>query len=197
MSYKALMLSGVPNFVYTIGYTNASWTLKADLVCEYVVRLLDPHGPHRPTHLRRRARTPPWPSGPSWTWPPATSSAPSTSCPRQGDRAPWMFKQNYLVDVRTIRRRQDRRRGAAVRLRAWLTPRGAMSALPRGAVADRRRRATPRRPRTDPGGTHGTRTTRSATRPRTSRARPRRAPARPPATRASRPRARATRPPPR
>jgi cation diffusion facilitator CzcD-associated flavoprotein CzcO len=47
MAYKGMMLSGVPNFVYTIGYTNASWTLKADLVGQYVVRLLkhlDAHG---------------------------------------------------------------------------------------------------------------------------------------------------------
>jgi len=36
MAYKALMLSGVPNLIFTIGYTNASWTLKADLVSEYV-----------------------------------------------------------------------------------------------------------------------------------------------------------------
>lgn len=40
MAYKAMMLDGVPNFAFTIGYTNASWTLKADLVSEYVVRLL-------------------------------------------------------------------------------------------------------------------------------------------------------------
>ena len=40
MAYRAMMLSGVPNFAFTIGYTNASWTLKADLVAEYVVRLL-------------------------------------------------------------------------------------------------------------------------------------------------------------
>ena len=40
MTYKGLMVSGVPNFVFTVGYTNASWTLKADLVGEYVVRLL-------------------------------------------------------------------------------------------------------------------------------------------------------------
>ena len=40
MSYKSLMLSGVPNFIYTIGYTNASWTLKADLVSDYVCRML-------------------------------------------------------------------------------------------------------------------------------------------------------------
>ena len=43
MAYRAMMLSGVPNFAFTIGYTNASWTLKADLVAEYVVRLLSAH----------------------------------------------------------------------------------------------------------------------------------------------------------
>jgi len=40
VSYKGMMLSGVPNFAWTIGYTNASWTLKADLVAQYVCRLL-------------------------------------------------------------------------------------------------------------------------------------------------------------
>ena len=46
MAYKGLMLSGVPNFAYVIGYTNASWTLKADLVSEFVCRLLE--------HMRSR-----------------------------------------------------------------------------------------------------------------------------------------------
>ena len=40
MTYKGMMLSDVPNFAFTLGYTNASWTLKADLVAEYVCRLL-------------------------------------------------------------------------------------------------------------------------------------------------------------
>ncbi len=40
MAYKGLMLSDIPNFAFIIGYTNASWTLKADLVCEYVVKLI-------------------------------------------------------------------------------------------------------------------------------------------------------------
>ena len=47
VAYKGMMLSGVPNFALTIGYTNASWTLKADLVAQYVCRLLahmDRHG---------------------------------------------------------------------------------------------------------------------------------------------------------
>src|SRR5690606_16300847 len=40
MSYKGMMLSGVPNFAYCIGYTNASWTLKADLASRYVCRVI-------------------------------------------------------------------------------------------------------------------------------------------------------------
>src|SRR5581483_891449 len=40
VGYKGMMLSGVPNFAFAVGYTNASWTLKADLVAEYVCRLL-------------------------------------------------------------------------------------------------------------------------------------------------------------
>ena len=63
MSYKGMMLSGVPNMALAIGYTNASWTLKCDLTCEYVCRLLrhmDEHGysqcvPREPRPLGRRA----------------------------------------------------------------------------------------------------------------------------------------------
>jgi monooxygenase len=40
VTYKAMMLSGVPNFVYSIGYTNASWTLKVDLICQHMTRIL-------------------------------------------------------------------------------------------------------------------------------------------------------------
>ena len=41
MAYKGMMLSGVPNLAISLGYTNASWTLKCDLTCEYVCRLLN------------------------------------------------------------------------------------------------------------------------------------------------------------
>ena len=62
LAYKGMMLSGVPNFAFAIGYTNSSWTLKVDLVCEYLCRLLahmDAHGddavrpPNRPGDCRR------------------------------------------------------------------------------------------------------------------------------------------------
>ena len=41
LTYKGMMLEGVPNLALAIGYTNASWTLKCDLTCEYVTRMLN------------------------------------------------------------------------------------------------------------------------------------------------------------
>ena len=58
VSYKGMMLSGVPNFSMVIGYTNASWTLKADLVNRYVTPAAPAHGP-----ARARRRHPAGPAG--------------------------------------------------------------------------------------------------------------------------------------
>ena len=103
MTYKGLMVSGLPNFAFTIGYTNASWTLKADLVGEYVVRLLD--------HLDRKGlrsvvpvKDPEVGERPFMDLASGYIQRALDHLPRQGDRAPWMLKQNYLVDIRTIRR---------------------------------------------------------------------------------------------
>ena len=41
MAFKGMMLTGMPNMAFTIGYTNASWTLKADLVSEFVCRVIN------------------------------------------------------------------------------------------------------------------------------------------------------------
>ncbi|MGW5110568.1 flavin-containing monooxygenase [Nocardia sp. NPDC004123] len=102
MAYKGMMLSGVPNFAFTIGYTNASWTLKADLVAEFVCRLLrhmDIHGYSQAT---------PWPD-------PAVTTAPLMDFqagyvlrsmdrfPKAGSRAPWRLGMNYAQDVITLR----------------------------------------------------------------------------------------------
>jgi len=103
MSYKGLMLSGVPNFAYTIGYTNASWTLKADLVGEYVVRLLshlDEHGLRAVVPVRDESVG----ERPFMDLASGYIQRALDDLPKQGDRAPWMLRQNYLQDVRTIRR---------------------------------------------------------------------------------------------
>ena len=80
MTYKGLMFSGIPNFAITFGYTNASWTLKADLVSEFVCRVLnymDANGFDMSCpNIRGAAST----SCRSWTSPRATSSVRCTSC---------------------------------------------------------------------------------------------------------------------
>ena len=80
VSYKGMMLSGVPNFAWTIGYTNASWTLKADLVAEYVCRLLK-QWPRTTTRRSPRTRAVRPRRIRSSTWRRDTSSAASKTCP--------------------------------------------------------------------------------------------------------------------
>ena len=101
MTYKALMLSDVPNFVFTIGYTNASWTLKADLVADFVCRLLS----YLDEHGVRRVVAPRDPSVGEERLIDFSSGyilRALDELPRQGDREPWKLRQNYLKDVRSI-----------------------------------------------------------------------------------------------
>ncbi len=103
VAYRALMLSGVPNFVFTVGYTNASWTLKVDLVADFCCRLLgymSAHGHRRVVPVRD-------PSVGELPFMDFTSGYVLRSLdqlPRQGDREPWRLRQSYLRDRRTIRR---------------------------------------------------------------------------------------------
>ncbi|MEU4773895.1 NAD(P)/FAD-dependent oxidoreductase [Micromonospora sp. NPDC023644] len=102
VAYKGMMLSGVPNFAMTLGYTNASWTLKADLVATYVCRLL--------RHLDRTGQQVVTPLAP-----PDGELEPIIDLtagyvlrsvdvlPKQGARAPWRLHQNYPRDVLLMR----------------------------------------------------------------------------------------------
>jgi cation diffusion facilitator CzcD-associated flavoprotein CzcO len=98
-SYKAHMLEDVPNLIWCIGYTNASWTLKADLTAEYVIRLLD--------EMERRGVRQCTPMAPAGEETPAPfldfSSGYVTRAiddfPRQGAVAPWRLYQNYFLDM--------------------------------------------------------------------------------------------------
>jgi cation diffusion facilitator CzcD-associated flavoprotein CzcO len=103
MAYKALMLSGVPNFAYTIGYTNASWTLKADLVADYVCRVLR-HLDETGTTTVVPVRDPSVGELPFMDFKAGYVLRALDELPKQGDRAPWLLKQNYVTDLRTIRR---------------------------------------------------------------------------------------------
>jgi cation diffusion facilitator CzcD-associated flavoprotein CzcO len=103
MAYKSMMLSGVPNFAFTIGYTNASWTLKADLVSEFVCRLLK--------HMDKGGYDTcvPVNDDPTVTEQPLLDFQAGyvlrviDQFPKAGSRAPWRLAQNYARDVVTLR----------------------------------------------------------------------------------------------
>ncbi len=103
MVYKGTMLSGVPNAAMAIGYTNASWTLKCDLTCEYVCRVLnhmDRHGYQQVVAAQ---------SDPSITPEPLLNLSSGyvqrslDRFPQQGSRRPWRMYQNYAFDVMALR----------------------------------------------------------------------------------------------
>jgi monooxygenase len=103
MTYKGMMLSGVPNMAFTVGYTNASWTLKADLTSEYVCRLLN----HMDANRYRRCVPEVDPSVSEQPLLDFTSGYVLRSLdhfPKQGSKEPWKLRQNYVFDIRTIRR---------------------------------------------------------------------------------------------
>jgi monooxygenase len=99
MSYKGMMLSGIPNFAFSVGYTNASWTLKCDLTCEYVCRLLN----HMDRHGYRQCA--PENNDPSVVERPFIDFSSGyvlrsiDQFPKQGSKAPWRLHQNYALDI--------------------------------------------------------------------------------------------------
>jgi cation diffusion facilitator CzcD-associated flavoprotein CzcO len=103
VSYKAMMYSGVPNLAVSMGYTNASWTLKCDLTCEYVCRLLNymrDHGLRQCTPTLKDASMPlePWSDFSS-----GYIQRAAHLFPKRGTVAPWKLKQNYIHDLLTLR----------------------------------------------------------------------------------------------
>jgi cation diffusion facilitator CzcD-associated flavoprotein CzcO len=103
LTYKGMMLEGVPNLSIAIGYTNASWTLKAELTCEVTTRILN----HLRVHGVRQC-TPVGEGGDPGTEPllGLTSGYIARSAdrfPKQGARSPWRIHQNYVRDYRELK----------------------------------------------------------------------------------------------
>jgi monooxygenase len=105
LTYRGMMLADVPNAAMAIGYTNASWTLKCDLICQYVTRLLNHMDAHGYTQAVPRPSETDVPTRPFLG--DLTSGYVQRALhlfPRQGDHAPWQVHQNYFQDVSLIRR---------------------------------------------------------------------------------------------
>ena len=102
MSYKGMMFSDVPNLASVFGYTNASWTLKADLTSEYICRLLnhmDRKGYAECTPRKHEAvGTAPWMDFSS-----GYVTRAMAEFPKQGDKKPWKLYQNYALDLMTLK----------------------------------------------------------------------------------------------
>lgn len=103
LSYKGVMLTGVPNMAVVFGYTNASWTLKSDLAARYICRLLH--------HMDRRGYAvcvPQPPAEPFERMPMLDFSSgyiqrAEGSLPKQAAKPPWRVHQNYLRDLAALR----------------------------------------------------------------------------------------------
>jgi monooxygenase len=102
MSYKGMMLSGVPNLAVAFGYTNASWTLKADLTSEYVCRLLNHMDQRGYVHCVPR-EDPSMPQQPFIDFSSGYVLRAIDKFPKQGARAPWRLYQNYALDIVNLR----------------------------------------------------------------------------------------------
>ena len=99
LAYKGVMISGVPNLASVFGYINASWTLKADLICNYVCRLLnamDAKGARQvtPRSGDERAAAP---FVEKFT--PGYMQRSLANWPKQGTKVPWRVNQNYFLDT--------------------------------------------------------------------------------------------------
>ncbi len=103
MSYKGMMLSGVPNLAMSFGYTNASWTLKCDLTCGYVCRLLSYMDEHGYRQCTPRNDDPTIAEQPFIDFSSSYVLRSIDKFPRQGSKAPWRLYQNYALDILTLK----------------------------------------------------------------------------------------------
>jgi monooxygenase len=103
MGYKGMMLSGVPNLAISIGYTNASWTLKCDLTCQYVCRLLDHMDEHGYATVTPENRDPSVTPQPFIDFSSGYVQRSIDQFPKQGSKAPWRLYQNYPRDIVSLR----------------------------------------------------------------------------------------------
>jgi monooxygenase len=103
LNYKGMMYSDVPNLASSFGYTNASWTLKCDLTCEYVCRLINYMDRHRYRQCMPHNIDPTVTELPSLDFSSGYVQRAIAKMPKQGSKRPWRLYQNYALDIVTLR----------------------------------------------------------------------------------------------
>ncbi len=103
-NYKGMMFSDVPNLALAVGYTNASWTLKAELICRYVCRLLKHMEKTGTRQCTPRLRDPTVTQAPFIDLTSGYVQRAIHMFPKQGSKVPWKLYQNYARDLVMLQR---------------------------------------------------------------------------------------------
>jgi monooxygenase len=103
LAYKGMMLGGVPNFAFAVGYVNASWTLKVDLTCEYMCRLLSHMDAHGYDQCVAVNDDPSLERRPLLNFTAGYVQRSMEQFPKQGPAAPWQLSMSYREDLRNLR----------------------------------------------------------------------------------------------
>jgi monooxygenase len=102
LSYRGMMFSDMPNLSYSFGYTNASWTLKADLTGGYLCRLLN-HLKKTGTEIALPVREPGIEEVPFLDFTSGYVQRARDVLPKQGSKKPWKLYQNYALDMFSLK----------------------------------------------------------------------------------------------
>jgi monooxygenase len=103
LAYKGVMMSDVPNLASVFGYVNASWTLKADLICAYVCRLLNYMERKGVREVRPQGRDEMAAAPFVETFTPGYIQRALENWPKQGAKPPWRVYQNYIRDTISLK----------------------------------------------------------------------------------------------
>ncbi|WP_397452889.1 flavin-containing monooxygenase [Pseudomonas sp. NA-150] len=101
--YKGVLLSGIPNFALCVGYTNASWTMRSDLSCLYVCRLINHMSEHGYKAAVALYTDPSVEKRPLLNITSGYVLRANDELPKQGSKGPWHLRQNYLLDLMTLK----------------------------------------------------------------------------------------------
>jgi cation diffusion facilitator CzcD-associated flavoprotein CzcO len=102
LAFRGLMLSGMPNFAYLIGYTNASWTLKVGLVCEHLCRILSHMDEHGYDRCVPELPYPNMTTTPLLDFSAGYVQRALDDFPRQGAYEPWRLAMSFRDDRRNL-----------------------------------------------------------------------------------------------
>jgi cation diffusion facilitator CzcD-associated flavoprotein CzcO len=97
--YKAHMLEDVPNLFWCVGYTNASWTLRADITARATAKLMAHMASHGYAHAYPHRGNEPMAEKPSWDIDAGYVKRSAHELPKSGTKRPWNVRQNYLADA--------------------------------------------------------------------------------------------------